>query len=190
MPASALTMAENWRFNGHRSTGRPVRWLMSTCPPPDPSPAGPSFHAAQRNDGASYVEHVAVAVRDADSAARWYQDRLGMAIVHDERLPTIGVRLVYLMAADRSRSTAAIQLLEPIGDGAVQEFLTNRDEGLHHVCFAVENIEAVIGPDAQEREPLIFRGGRDRRACFLRQSPNGVLVELTETHPSYPSFGS
>lgn len=152
----------------------------------EPAPGRPEASPGEAS-GAHYVEHVAVAVRDADSAAVWYHSRLGLEVVRDEKLPEIGVRLVYLMAGTtRHRSwTTAIQLLEPLGDGAVEEFLARQGEGLHHVCFVVDDIRSTTDADAYERGAAIFRGGRDRRACFLRQSPNGVLVELTEIDPFY-----
>lgn len=126
------------------------------------------------------VDHIAVAVHDADLAAHWYRNSLGMNVVGDELVSAAGVRLVYL--ATQNKDATTVQLVQPVAPGAVAEFLSVRGEGLHHVCFVVEDIAQVL-ERLGEAPGGIFRGGRGRRACFLTQQPNGVAVELTETEP-------
>lgn len=123
-----------------------------------------------------FIDHVAVAVRDADAAAGWFLQRLGLRRVHDERLPDIGVRLVHLAAPDSDLTT--LQLVQPIGPGPVHQFLAERGEGLHHICFAVADIAAELAGPVGEPSTPIVPGGRSSRTCFLAARPSGVLVEL------------
>lgn len=126
------------------------------------------------------VDHIAVAVHDAELATHWYRNSLGMNVVGDELVSAAGVRLVYL--ATESNDATTVQLVQPVAPGAVAEFLSVRGEGLHHVCFVVDDIAQVL-ERLGEAPGGIFRGGRGRRACFLTQQPNGIAVELTEAEP-------
>jgi methylmalonyl-CoA epimerase len=127
------------------------------------------------------VDHVGIAVYSAEAALDWYRDVLGLPLLHDEWLPHLAVRLVYL---GRGQDGAAmVQLVEPLGEGPVARFLAEQGEGLHHVCFAVADIPALLAtlPGEEETAEHLVMGGRGRRACFLQGRPGGVHVELTET---------
>jgi methylmalonyl-CoA epimerase len=124
------------------------------------------------------VDHIGVAVHDADEALAYYTDQLRLKPVGDEIAPDPGVRLVYLDAGN-----LLIQLVQPVREGPVAAFLRARGEGLHHVCFQVDRIEPVLQGLPGEAGARIFGGGRDRRACFLLSEPNGVRIELTEREP-------
>jgi len=126
------------------------------------------------------LDHVAIAVRDADQAIPYYRDVLGLPVVGDELAEEPGVRLVYLDAGN-----SLLQLVEPAReDGPVAEFLDQYGEGLHHVCFATDDMADAVARLDGTGQTRIFRGGRDRLACFLVERPNGVRVELTETYRS------
>ncbi|WP_020576537.1 VOC family protein [Actinopolymorpha alba] len=131
-------------------------------------------------DGAlvDFVDHIAVAVHDADQALHHYVKALGLRVLADERAEDPGVRLVYVDAGN-----VMIQLVEPFREGTVAAFLRERGEGLHHICFNVERIEPVLQSLPGQQDARIFAGGRGRRACFLLEEPNGVRIELTERHP-------
>lgn len=131
-----------------------------------------------------HIDHVAIAVRDAERSARWYRESLSMEPVHDEVVIAAGVRLLYLAVARSGVGSTMIQLAEPIGAGPVDTFVRDHGEGLHHVCFAVDDLLATLG-SLGEDESGVFRGGRDRRACFLRHRPNDTLIELTDVRPVY-----
>lgn len=121
------------------------------------------------------VDHVAIAVRDADIAKSYFEDRYGVSATHDEVLDAIAVRLVYLDAGNLS-----LQLVQPLGPGPISEFLSKNGEGLHHVCFRVPDIDLTLAELSGDSAASIFRGGRNRRACFLREEPFGTRIELTE----------
>ncbi len=121
------------------------------------------------------VDHVAILVEDPDTALPYYRDVLGMAVIGDELNHNVGVRLVYLDAGN-----IIIQLVSPFRPGPIQDHLTNRGEGLHHVCFQVEDIAQAIDALAPDQTIQVAVGGRNRRTCFLPDRPNGLIMELSE----------
>ncbi|MGO1769825.1 MAG: VOC family protein [Microbacterium sp.] len=125
------------------------------------------------------IDHTAVAVRDADAAIRYYVDDLGLELVGDEIADDPGVRLVYLAAGPDT-----VQLVSPVRPGPVAAWIEEHGEGLHHICFEVEDIPAALERFPGQAERPVFRGGRSRRACFLAGTPEGVSIELTESEPS------
>ncbi|MEO3858987.1 VOC family protein [Acrocarpospora sp. B8E8] len=125
-----------------------------------------------------HVDHIGIAVRDADLALPFYVERLGLTVIGDELADDPGVRLVYLDGGN-----VMLQLVQPYREGPVASFLAERGEGLHHVCFCVDDIPATLAALPGQGGAPIFMGGRGRRACFLLAEPNGVRVELTEREP-------
>lgn len=130
------------------------------------------------------IDHVGIAVVDADSAAAWYIERLGLTVISDESVPAAGARLIYLISAakDDPVDQTMIQLVQPVADGPIDAFIREQGEGLHHVCFAVDAIGKALTVTGED-ETGIFLGGRGRRACFLRARPNNALIEFTESEP-------
>ena len=126
------------------------------------------------------LDHVGVVVWDLGAATAVFRERFGMELVGEEDLPHLGVRVAYLDGGG-----ALLQLLTPIGPGGVRDHLDASGEGLHHLCYAVPDIEEAalrLAPGAGVR---INRGGRGRRACFLPGVTGGVMIELTESEPSF-----
>lgn len=122
------------------------------------------------------LDHVGIVVRDTTAAVATFTTLLGLRLVHDETLPHLNVHLSYLQAG----AETFLQLVEPTGPGPVMEFLDSHGEGLHHVCFAVDDAEAAVVATGGT-PAAVFPGGRGRRCVFLARQPHGVLVELTET---------
>jgi methylmalonyl-CoA/ethylmalonyl-CoA epimerase len=121
------------------------------------------------------VDHVGIAVEHADPATRRFIKMFGCRVVHDESL-AIGVRIVHLAVG--GDNGAEVQLVEPLGPGPIRDFIDGRGEGLHHVCFSVEQLDAAVSGIAGEDAVVRFRGGKGRTACFLSQRPGGALIEL------------
>jgi catechol 2,3-dioxygenase-like lactoylglutathione lyase family enzyme len=72
-----------------------------------------------------------------------------------------------------------VQLAQPVGPGRVGAFIEASGEGLHHICFTVEDATAsvrALGGDPR----AVFAGGQGRAMCFLSDVQNGVLIELAE----------
>lgn len=129
---------------------------------------------------ARQIDHVAVAVTNADIAVRWYEKSLGMIKVNDEEIHQgLNVRLVFL-STTAGPEGATLQLVSPIGDGPVARFLEEHGEGLHHVCFSVENLPVSLAA-LGETGAGVFTGGYGLPCAFLhRDVPTNVRIELVE----------
>lgn len=122
------------------------------------------------------IDHVAVVVRDIDASLEELKDRIGLAVFHDEVISSVNVRLAYVQAGKD-----VLQLVQPLAPGPVADFLRDNGEGLHHVCFAVPDLEAALDQLAPgDSRPVPFDGGRSRRTCFLPFEPSGLRVELAQ----------
>ncbi len=123
------------------------------------------------------LDHVAVAVRDTDDALAYFRDRLGLAVAHTEELATPHVRLTYLDAGN-----AFVQLLEPLDpDGDLARWLDEHGEGLHHVCFGVDDVLGAAAELAADGAAPTRGSGRGRVSAFVPGPiEHGVRVECTQ----------
>ncbi len=123
------------------------------------------------------LDHVAVLVRSTDDALRFYRDRLGLAVHSSEEIPTPPVRLTYLDAGN-----AFVQLVEPLErDSDLAKWLEAHGEGLHHICFGVDNVAGAVSTLSEDGSPVMLGTGRGRVSGFVTTSGgNGVRIECTE----------
>jgi methylmalonyl-CoA/ethylmalonyl-CoA epimerase len=127
------------------------------------------------------IDHIGVAVEDIEAAIGLYGRSFEMELAHRETVESQGVEAVLLDVGD-----GHVELLRPLGpDTAVGKFLARQGPGLHHVAYAVDDIEAVLGRIAAagieliDSEPRV--GIRDSRVAFLHpRSTGGVLTEIVE----------
>src|ERR671918_1281661 len=86
------------------------------------------------------IDHVGVATDDLDGAIALYEGTLGMPVAHRETVDSQGVEAVLLDVGD-----GHVELLRPLGpETAVGKFLDKRGEGLHHVAYAVDDIDSTL----------------------------------------------
>ncbi|MCD0443076.1 VOC family protein [Glycomyces sp. A-F 0318] len=137
-----------------------------------------------RPDAVRRIDHVAVAAHDADGAARWYEASLGLRRVHDEVVDAAGVRLLWL-AAEADEGGASFQIVQPLGPGPVADHLAARGEGLHHVCFAVDDAADFLRARG-ESEDQVFAGGYGLPCAFVEHAPPGIAIEIVEQAPARP----
>jgi methylmalonyl-CoA/ethylmalonyl-CoA epimerase len=127
------------------------------------------------------IDHIGVAVEDIDSALALYEKSLEMELAHRETVESQGVEAVLLDVGD-----GHVELLRPLGpETAVGRFLARKGPGLHHVAYAVEDIDAALGSLAAAGLELIDSeprtGIRESRVAFLHpRSTGGVLTEIVE----------
>jgi methylmalonyl-CoA/ethylmalonyl-CoA epimerase len=133
---------------------------------------------------ANRVHHVAILVRSIDASVGFYRDQLNFPVISDEQLPEIGVRLVLLDAGG-----SLLQLVEPTDDSPMQQELDRIGEGLHHICFAVPDIDLALAQLSPGESVSVNAGARGRTA-FLPAGPNGVRTELIELGPNQPREGA
>jgi methylmalonyl-CoA epimerase len=125
------------------------------------------------------LDHIGVAVRSIE-ATKIYQ-ALGLRVDHVENVETQGVKTAFLPMGDSS-----IELLEPLrADSPVGKFLDKHGEGIHHICFRVDNIDEHLVRLKSQGFRLINEtavpGAHGCRVAFLHPSAgNGVLIELSE----------
>jgi len=127
------------------------------------------------------IDHVGVAVEDLEGAIALYQGTFGMPLAHRETLDEQGVEAALLDVGD-----GHVELLRPLGpDTPVGKFVAKRGEGLHHVAYAVADIDAALeelrsrGIELIDSEPRM--GIRSSRVAFVHPRATGsVLTELVE----------
>lgn len=127
------------------------------------------------------LHHVGVAVPSIAEALPFYLDTLGLQAGPVHEMPDQAVRVVFV-----GEGGARVELLEPLDDSSgVARFLAQRGKPtLHHVCFAVDDLAAVLrdlaarGVELIDREP---RRGAEGLVAFLHpRAGDGVLIELID----------
>ncbi len=128
------------------------------------------------------LDHVAIAVHDLDAALAEYERLYGVTPLHRERVEEQGVEEAMLAVGG-----SFVQLLQPLSEETpVGRFLATRGEGMHHIAFAVTDIEAALAHLRAEGARLIDEtpriGGRGARIAFVHpRQTTGTLIELVET---------
>jgi len=132
------------------------------------------------------IDHVGIAVADFDQAVEFYSLALGLTPAHEEINEEQGVREAMLNVGGTG---SCIQLLAPIRtDSPIGKFLDRSGPGVHHVAYAVTDIEAAsarlrkAGVRLLYDEPRPGTGGSRVNFTHPRDS-GGVLVELVEPNP-------
>ena len=129
------------------------------------------------------LDHIGIAVRSIETA-RIYED-LGLLIDHVETVASQGVKTAFLSVGD-----SRLELLEPTGDASpVAKFIEKRGEGVHHLCFRVDDIDAELARLKAKGYRLINEspvpGAHGCRVAFLHPSAgSGVLIELSQPEES------
>lgn len=127
------------------------------------------------------LDHVAIAVEDLDRALAEYRSQYGVEPLYREVVDEQGVEEAMLPVGG-----SFVQLLRPLGpDTPVGRFLAGRGPGLHHLAFAVADIEAALEHLRSKGVRLVDetprRGGRGARIAFVHpEAFAGILVELVE----------
>jgi methylmalonyl-CoA epimerase len=127
------------------------------------------------------IDHVGVAVEDMDGALALYRDSLGMPLAHRETVEQQGVDAALLDIGE-----GHVELLAPLGpDTPVGKYLAKRGPGIHHVAYAVEDIDAELerlreaGLRLIDETPRV--GIRNSRVAFLHPAAvGGVLTEIVQ----------
>jgi methylmalonyl-CoA/ethylmalonyl-CoA epimerase len=128
------------------------------------------------------LDHVAIAVRDTATALEYFAGRLGLEVLHTDELDMPPVTLTYLAAGN-----AYIQLICPRGNGSeLAGWIAEHGEGLHHICFGVDDVERDVATLSDPSLPRPQLGsGWGRLSSFVANgAPHGVILECTEIqHP-------
>lgn len=126
------------------------------------------------------IDHVAIAVASLDDVLPVYR-ALGLEVAHREEVAGQKVVTAFLPVGE-----SRIELLEPTDEESpVGKFLARRGPGLHHICFAVDDIEEALA-ELQRRGFRLLNatpvaGADGKKVAFLHpDSGKGVLIELSQ----------
>src|SRR5215203_2967815 len=87
------------------------------------------------------IDHIGVATDDLDGALALYEQTFSMPLVHRETVESQGVEAALLDVGE-----GHVELLRPLGpETPVGKYLDKRGPGLHHVAYAVDDIDGTLG---------------------------------------------
>ena len=129
------------------------------------------------------VDHIAIAVNDADRALENYKKILKIDKIDVEEVPNEKVKVVMLNLED-----TRLELIEPLEDTSpISKFLKEKGEGIHHIAITADEIENDVS-NAKENGMRFLgelrTGSYGRKITFIHpKSLNGVLVEFCQAPP-------
>lgn len=129
----------------------------------------------------THIEHIGIAVKSIDEAKKYYEDILGLECYKVEEVKDQKVKTAFFKLGETK-----IELLESTDpDGPVGKFLEKKGEGVHHIAFAVDNIEESINHLESKNVRMIDKksrkGAEGLDIAFLHpKSSMGVLTEICQ----------
>lgn len=125
------------------------------------------------------IDHLGIAVRSLDEAAKYYEGALGLKCLGREEVASQKVRAAFYRAGETN-----IELLEPTApDSTIAKFLAEKGEGIHHVAFATDDITGQLagakGAGVRLIHEVPMTGAHEKLVAFLHpKSTHGVLTEF------------
>ena len=127
------------------------------------------------------IEHIGIAVRELSKSIPLFEQLLNTPCYKTEEVATEGVNTAFFAAGE-----AKIELLEGTNDNSpISKYIVKKGEGIHHIAFEVENIEAemrrlsALGFELLNEKPK--NGADNKLVCFLHpKTTNSVLIELCQ----------
>ncbi|WP_250279355.1 methylmalonyl-CoA epimerase [Frankia sp. Cppng1_Ct_nod] len=132
------------------------------------------------------IDHVGIAVRDLEKSIVWYQTMFGLTVVAQEINEEQSVHEAMLLVDDGPQGGSHVQLLEPTRqDSPVGKYLARHGEGMHHIAYGVDDVEAAIATMATSGIRVLDRkprhGAMNSRIAFMHpKDTGGVLTELVQ----------
>lgn len=129
----------------------------------------------------TFIEHIGIAVQNLQEAIKFYEEKLGLKCYAIEEVPDQKVKTAFFKVGQTK-----IELLESTDpEGPIGKFIEKKGEGIHHIAFAVKNIENQLSELASKDVKLIDqqprKGAEGLDIAFLHpKSTFGVLMELCE----------
>lgn len=127
----------------------------------------------------THIEHIGIAVTNLDEAIKYYQDVLGLDCYAVEEVADQKVKTAFFMVGQTK-----IELLESTDpEGPIGKFIEKKGAGIHHLAFAVNNVNEALKDVEAKGVTLIDKEGRKgaegMNIGFLHpKSTFGVLTEL------------
>ncbi|MDA8857968.1 methylmalonyl-CoA epimerase [Flavobacteriales bacterium] len=127
------------------------------------------------------IEHIGIAVTDIDASNKVFEKVFGKENYKSEKVESEGVVTSFFQIGENK-----IELVAATNpDSPISKFLSRNREGMHHIAFAVDNIEVEMERLKNEGITLLNdvpkKGADNKLICFLHpNSTNGVLIELCQ----------
>ena len=127
------------------------------------------------------IEHIGIAVKDIGEVSKFYKDVFECQISEEIDVPERKIRIAFTEI-----SGVKLEFVMPIGkESVVAKFIDKRGEGIHHICFEVEDVERAAselkdkGIELVDDRPRM--GAEGKKIIFIKpKSTHGVLVELKQ----------
>ena len=129
---------------------------------------------------ARHVNHVALVVNDMDETLEFYRKTFGVGSAETEEVPDQGVRAAVVRIGG-----TLLELIEPTDPtSGVAKYIERRGEGMHHICFEVDDLEGTLSrlddADVQLVDKTPRKGLVGNIAFLHPRSTRGVLIELVD----------
>ncbi len=127
----------------------------------------------------SHIEHIGIAVTNLAASVAFYEQVFGLKCYNIEEVADQKVRTAFFRIGQTK-----IELLESTDpEGPIAKFIEKKGEGIHHIAFAVENIDEQLRHAEKKGVRLIDanprKGAEGLDIAFLHpKSTGGVLIEL------------
>lgn len=127
------------------------------------------------------IEHIGIAVTDIDASNKVFEKLFGKENYKSEKVESEGVVTSFFQIGENK-----IELVAATNpDSPISKFLSKNREGMHHIAFAVDNIQAEMERLKKEGITLLNdapkKGADNKLICFLHpKDTNGVLIELCQ----------
>ena len=129
----------------------------------------------------SRIEHIGIAVNNLETAIPYYENILGLKCYNIEEVVDQKVKTAFFKVGDTK-----IELLEPMSpESTIAKFIEKKGEGIHHIAFAVDNVNEslaeVEGKGVQLIDKTSRKGAEGLSIAFLHpKSTQGILTELCQ----------
>lgn len=127
------------------------------------------------------IDHIAIAVHNLEEAARFYQEVMGLTLSGVEVVQAQKTKVGFFEIGETH-----IELVQPEApDSPLVKFLETKGQGIHHLCFEVDDIEAEVQRYIEKGAAMVDTkprpGAHNTRVAFVHpKSSGGVLIELSE----------
>ncbi len=127
------------------------------------------------------IDHIAIAVRDVEKAAEFYERILGLKLGGTEVVEGMEVKVGFIPIGE-----TRIELVQPLNpESGLAKFIEKKGEGIHHICYEVDNIHKALETYKARGAKLIDetprKGAHESLVGFIHpKSSGGVLMELTQ----------
>ncbi len=123
------------------------------------------------------IDHVVIRVNNLDAAIESYKN-LGLTLTRTLETPAIGKQAVFQLP-----DGTFIELVAPLTpDSPIGKALSTRGEGVHTVCFSVDDLDDTTAGFKAKGAAVIEAEDLDGIAFVHPKSTHGVLVQVTERH--------